>query len=155
MGQPIAPGASMTTLLAVLLALPAAAETSLLAHRPDLQQVIDQASEYVDGLKTLEIARRMEAAPDFTRRLNTVNGCVVHIDTTSMRSNTLRPAHGLGGATLPVAGLYFGGAGIHPGGGVNGMPGRIAAHRVQRFLGKRSAGDPAGRSAMLTAWATG
>ena len=119
------------------------------------QQVIDQASEYVDGLKTLEIARRMEAAPDFTRRLNTVNGCVVHIDTTSMRSNTLRPAHGLGGATLPVAGLYLGGAGIHPGGGVNGMPGRIAAHRVQRFLGKRDAGDPSGRSAMLTAWATG
>lgn len=98
------------------------------------QQIIDQASEYVEGLKTQEIARRMEAAPDFTQRLNTVNGCVVHIDTTSLRSSTMRPAHGLGGDTLPVAGLYFGGAGIHPGGGVNGMPGRIAAHRVQRFL---------------------
>ena len=46
----------------------------------------------------------------------------------------MRPASGLGGDTLPVAGLYFGGAGIHPGGGVNGMPGRIAAHRVMRFL---------------------
>jgi phytoene dehydrogenase-like protein len=78
----------------------------------------------------------MEAAPDFTQRLNTVNGCVVHIDTSAMRSNKFRPAYGLGGATLPVAGLYFGGAGIHPGGGVNGMPGRIAAHRVQRYLGK-------------------
>jgi phytoene dehydrogenase-like protein len=100
------------------------------------QQIIDHASQYVDGLKEFEIARRMEAAPDFSQRLNTINGCVVHIDTTSMRSNTLRPAYGLGGATLPVAGLYFGGAGIHPGGGVNGMPGRIAAHRVQRFLGK-------------------
>jgi phytoene dehydrogenase-like protein len=100
------------------------------------QQVIDQSGDYVEGLKTLEIASRMEVAPDFTERLNTVNGCVVHIDTSTMRSNTLRPAAGLGGATLPVAGLYFGGAGIHPGGGVNGMPGRIAAHRVERFLGK-------------------
>ncbi|GAA7766926.1 dehydrogenase [Cupriavidus sp. SHE] len=107
------------------------------------QQVIDQASEYVDGLRTQEIATRMEAAPDFTRRLNTVNGCVVHIDTTSMRSSTLRPAYGLGGKTLPVAGLYLGGAGIHPGGGVNGMPGRIAAQRVQRFLAKTITDDQA------------
>lgn len=102
------------------------------------QQIIDHASAYVDGLKECEIARRMEAPPDFSQRLNTVNGCVVHINTSSLRSNTLRPAYGLGGATLPVAGLYFGGAGIHPGGGVNGIPGRIAAFRVQRFLGKSS-----------------
>ncbi len=119
------------------------------------QQVIDQASEYIDGLKEFEIARRMEAAPDFTQRLNTVNGCVVHIDTSTMRSNKLRPAYGLGGATLPLAGLYFGGAGIHPGGGVNGMPGRIAALRVQRYLGKserngvRASG---GVAAVLAAW---
>ncbi|MBU9312536.1 NAD(P)/FAD-dependent oxidoreductase [Burkholderia multivorans] len=122
------------------------------------RQVIDQASEYVDGLKEFEIARRMEAAPDFTRRLNTVNGCVVHIDTTTMRSSKLRPAYGLGGATLPLPGLYFGGAGIHPGGGVNGMPGRIAAHRVQRWLGRnerrgtRALGVVA---AVLGAWGIG
>jgi len=122
------------------------------------QQVIDQASQYVDGLKTQEIARRMEAAPDFTRRLNTVNGCVVHIDTSTMRSNTLRPAYGLGGNTLPVAGLYFGGAGIHPGGGVNGMPGRIAAQRVQRFLGKSERSSMSALAiagAVLSAWGMG
>lgn len=100
------------------------------------QQVITQAGAYVDGLDTLEIARRFEGPADFSARLNTVDGCVVHIDTSSMRSSTLRPAAGLGGATLPVAGLYLGGAGIHPGGGVNGMPGRIAAHRVLKYLGK-------------------
>lgn len=107
------------------------------------QQVIDQASQYVDGLKTQEIGRRMEAAPDFTQRLNTVNGCVVHIDTSTMRSSAMRPAYGLGGDTLPVAGLYFGGAGIHPGGGVNGMPGRIAAERVKRYLAKAPTRRPA------------
>jgi len=119
------------------------------------QQVIDQASEYVDGLKEFEIARRMEAAPDFTQRLNTVNGCVVHIDTSTMRSNKFRPAYGLGGATLPVRGLYFGGAGIHPGGGVNGMPGRIAAQRVQRYLGKaerRGTNQSSFVMAILAAW---
>ena len=79
-----------------------------------------------------------KAAPDFTARLNTVNGCVVHIDTTTMRSSTMRPAQGLGGDTLPVQGLYLGSAGIHPGGGVNGMAGRLAASRVNRYLAKKA-----------------
>lgn len=100
------------------------------------QQVITQADEVLPGLKALEIGRRMEAAPDFAARLNVPKGCVVHIDTGATRSSTMRPAYGLGGDRLPVAGLFFGGAGIHPGGGINGLPGRIAAGRVKRYLGK-------------------
>ncbi len=101
-----------------------------------VQQVIDQSEAYTPGLKALEIGRRMEAAPDFAARLNVPNGCVVHIDTGATRSALMRPAFGLGGDTLPVAGLFFGGAGIHPGGGINGLPGRIAAGRVRRFLAR-------------------
>ena len=51
-------------------------------------------------------------------------------------TSMMRPAAGLGGDSLPVAGLFLGGAGIHPGGGVNGLPGRIAASRVNRFLAR-------------------
>lgn len=103
---------------------------------PVTQMVIDQAEDYLPGLKALEIGRRAEAAPDFAARLNVPNGCVVHVDTGASRSSTMRPAYGLGGDTLPVAGLFFGGAGVHPGGGINGLPGRIAAGRVKRYLGK-------------------
>ena len=99
-------------------------------------QVIAQADEYMQGLATLEIGRRVEAAPDLAKRLNVHNGCVVHIDTSTLRTSLMRPAYGLGGDTLPVKGLFLGGAGIHPGGGVNGLPGRIAAGRVQRYLAK-------------------
>jgi phytoene dehydrogenase-like protein len=98
------------------------------------QMVIDQTEDYLPGIKALEIGRRMEAAPDFASRLNLPNGCVVHIDTGATRSSAMRPAFGLGGDTLPVAGLFLGGAGIHPGGGVSGLPGRIAAGRVKRYL---------------------
>jgi phytoene dehydrogenase-like protein len=98
------------------------------------QTVIDQTEAYLPGLKALEIGRRAEAAPDFSRRLNVPNGCVVHIDTGASRTGLMRPAFGLGGETLPVKGLFFGGAGIHPGGGINGLPGRIAAGRVKRYL---------------------
>ena len=109
-------------------------------------QVIAQASQYMDGLDALEIGRRVEAAPDLAKRLNVHNGCVVHVDTSAMRSGAMRPAVGLGGDTLPVAGLFLGGAGIHPGGGVNGLPGRIAAGRVQRYLAKsmKKAARPTG-----------
>lgn len=98
------------------------------------QQVIDHAAGYMDGLKDHEIGRRVEAAPDLAARLNVHRGCVVHIDTSPARSALMRPAAGLGGDTLPVAGLFLGGAGAHPGGGVNGLPGRIASQRVERFL---------------------
>ncbi|WP_249674725.1 phytoene desaturase family protein [Pseudomonas abieticivorans] len=101
-------------------------------------QVTQQLYDYIEGIEGQVIGRHIEAAPDFTARLNTVNGCVVHIDTTTLRSSTLRPAHGLGGDTLPVAGLYLGSAGIHPGGGVNGMAGRLAAQRVSKYLKKGS-----------------
>lgn len=101
------------------------------------QQVVDWAAEYMEGLKELEIGRRLEAAPDLAARLNAPNGCVVHIDTASTRTGGMRPAAGLGGDTLPVAGLFLGSAGMHPGGGINGLPGRIAAGRVGRFLTKR------------------
>lgn len=100
------------------------------------QQVIEQANTYMQGLTTLEIGRRVEASPDLAKRLNVHNGCVVHIDTSSMRSGQNRPVQGAGGEFLPVVGFYLGGAGIHPGGGVNGLPGRIAANRVKRFLAK-------------------
>jgi phytoene dehydrogenase-like protein len=100
------------------------------------QQVIDHSNDYMDGLKTHEIARRVEASPDLAQRFNVHNGCVVHIDTATTRTALMRPAFGLGGDTLPVAGLFLGGAGSHPGGGVNGLPGRIAASRVQRFLAR-------------------
>ncbi|MBR9909216.1 MAG: NAD(P)/FAD-dependent oxidoreductase [Gammaproteobacteria bacterium] len=100
------------------------------------QMLIDQAAEYMDGLKEHEIARNIDVPMDWEKKYNVHNGCVVHIDTMPSRSGGMRPAAGLGGDTLPVAGLYLGGAGIAPGGGVNGLPGRITAARVSRYLKK-------------------
>ena len=99
------------------------------------QMMIDQAAEYMHGLKDYEIARNVDVPPDWAKKYNVHNGCVVHIDTLPTRSGSMRPAAGLGGE-LPVEGLYLGGAGTAPGGGVNGLPGRITAARVSRFLGK-------------------
>jgi phytoene dehydrogenase-like protein len=100
------------------------------------QQMVDFTAKYMDGIKEYEIARRIEASPDLADRLKVHRGCVVHIDTGITRSGLMRPAAGLGSDKLPVDGFFLGGAGIHPGGGVNGLPGRITAARVKRYLKK-------------------
>lgn len=96
---------------------------------PYCDAIIAKAGQYYDGFEG-EIGRWFETCPDRAKRLNVTNGCVTHVDFGSYRSGTKRPAVGLAGADPVVPGLYIGGAGGHPGGGVSGLPGRLAAHRV-------------------------
>ena len=98
-----------------------------------MASVIDHMSEYYDGFQT-EIGRWVETPREREIRLNATNGCVTHIDFGSMRSGTKRPAVGFGGPKPAIPGLFIGGAGAHPGGGISGIPGKIAATRAQRFL---------------------
>jgi len=100
-----------------------------------MKSVLAQLSEFYEGFDS-EIGRFVEAPPDRAARLNVTNGCVTHIDFAASRSGSKRPAFGLGGPEPIVPGFFLGGAGIHPGGGVSGLPGKIAAHRVLRHLKK-------------------
>jgi phytoene dehydrogenase-like protein len=100
-----------------------------------MKSAVAQISEFYEGFES-EIGRFVEAPPDRAARLNVTNGCVTHIDFAASRSGSKRPAFGLGGPEPVVPGFFLGGAGIHPGGGVSGLPGKIAAHRVLRYLKK-------------------
>ena len=100
-----------------------------------MESVLAQIGEFYEGFDS-EIGRFVEAPPDRAARLNVTNGCVTHIDFAASRSGSKRPAFGLGGPEPVVPGFFLGGAGIHPGGGVSGLPGKIAAHRVLRYLKK-------------------
>ncbi|MCZ7671851.1 MAG: hypothetical protein M5U34_34325 [Chloroflexi bacterium] len=42
---------------------------------------------------------------------------------------------GWGQYRTPIAGLYLNGAGAHPGGGVTGEPGRLAAQAILQEMG--------------------
>ena len=100
-----------------------------------MANLIAQMSEFYDGFQT-EVGRFVETPRERETRLNVTNGCVTHVDFGALRSGLNRPATGFGGPKPPVPGLYIGGAGAHPGGGITGVPGRIAARRVQRYLKK-------------------
>jgi phytoene dehydrogenase-like protein len=91
--------------------------------------------EFYDGLDT-EIGRFVETSREREKRLNVTNGCVTHIDFGALRAGVHRPAPGFGGPKPPFPGFLIGGAGAHPGGGVSGIAGRIAANRALRELKK-------------------
>jgi phytoene dehydrogenase-like protein len=48
-----------------------------------------------------------------------------------------RPVSGAAGYDTPIDGLFLGGAGSHPGGGISGVPGLNAARRVVALEGRR------------------
>lgn len=102
---------------------------------PAADAILARASEYYEGFEA-EIGRWVETCPDRAARANVTAGCVTHVDFGSFRSGARRPAVGLGGAAPLAPGLFLGGAGIHPGGGVSGGPGRLASQRVEQWLKK-------------------
>jgi phytoene dehydrogenase-like protein len=97
--------------------------------------ILARAAEYYDGFDA-ELGRWFETCADRALRANLTMGCVTHVDFGSYRSGARRPAVGLGGPKPLVPGFFLGGAGIHPGGGVSGGPGRLVARRVEAWLDK-------------------
>jgi phytoene dehydrogenase-like protein len=90
------------------------------------EAIMRSVSAHLDGLET-EIGRIETSPADFGEQYATPNGSYFHVDMTPLRLAMNRPARGLGGYRSPVEGYYHAGAGSHPGGGVSGWPGRLAA----------------------------
>ena len=97
------------------------------------QAIIARAAEYYDGFEG-ELGRWFETCPDREARTGLTKGCVTHVDFGAQRTGAKRPAFGLGGPGPLAPGLFLGGAGIHPGGGVSGGPGRLVSKRVLDYL---------------------
>lgn len=97
-------------------ALMAAALRRLEAHAPGLRRRIRHAELLMPG----DIAA-LTGAP---------GGAWSHADMTADQLLGLRPAHGIARYRGPVPGLWLSGAGTHPGGGVSGLPGLLAARAL-------------------------
>jgi phytoene dehydrogenase-like protein len=97
------------------------------------KSLVAVAAQHYDGIEELEIGRFVETPADMARRTGSSHGAPpFHVDFALSRLGPLRPALGLAGAKGPVPGLYLGGAGSHPGPGINGAPGRLAARAAIR-----------------------
>jgi phytoene dehydrogenase-like protein len=69
-------------------------------------------------------------ASDFVTHLGLTDGALTHGELTLDQILFMRPIAGLARYATPISGLYLGGAGSHPGPGVVGGAGWLAARAV-------------------------
>jgi phytoene dehydrogenase-like protein len=97
-------------------ALYRSAVTTLEAHVPRLISQI--------------VGREILTPEDFEQRWGLSGGHIFHGEMALDQSWIARPVLGWARYRTPVPGLYLGGAGAHPGGGLTGRPGLLAAQTV-------------------------
>jgi phytoene dehydrogenase-like protein len=98
------------------------------------QAIVNNAARYFDGIADVEIGRQVLTNVEMAARGHATGGNMTHVDMVLGRAGPLRPARGLGGYRTPVEGLYLGGAGSHPGGGITGGPGYVSSRQVIKDL---------------------
>jgi len=96
--------------------------------------VISTIEEFAPGFRQSIVARQINSPLDIERKLNMVGGDIFHGALHLDQLYSMRPVVGSADYRMPLKGLYLGGSGAHPGGGVSGLPGRNSARAVLRDI---------------------
>lgn len=96
--------------------------------------VVDTLVEYAPKLRDLIRFREVLVPPDLEAAYGVPEGSLCHGEMTLDQFFHMRPIPGHARYRGPFAGLYLCGASAHPGGIVNGIPGRNAAREILRDL---------------------
>lgn len=91
------------------------------------RSVLAVLSEHAPELADQIVASALICPPDIERRYNAPGGHWHHVELALDQFWLTRPVAGAARYRLPVDGLYLGGAGAHPGGGISGWNGAHAA----------------------------
>jgi phytoene dehydrogenase-like protein len=92
------------------------------------ERVEEVVESYAPGFRSLVRGRHVMAPPDLEARNSSLVGGALNGGTAQLHQQLVfRPAPGLGRPETPVARLYLASSSAHPGGGVHGAPGAIAA----------------------------
>ena len=98
-------------------------------------KVISQLGEHSPNLTSLIVDHEFLTPLDIESEFGAVQGHWHHGELSIHQSFMMRPLHGAAQYDTPVERLFLCGAGSHPGGGLNGLPGRNAAKRVLELGG--------------------
>ncbi len=93
-------------------------------------RVVAQLDAIAPGFADLVVARRVLTPLDLEREYGLTEGHPMHLEPGLDQWFAWRPLLGSARYQLPVGGLFLCGAGAHPGGGITGMPGFLAAREV-------------------------
>ena len=92
--------------------------------------VVDTLAEYAPNLKSAILHRQVVTPADIERVVGITEGNIFHGELSLQQMFFLRPVPEWAKFRTPVAGLWQCGSGTHPGGGVMGAPGRLAAAAI-------------------------
>lgn len=100
--------------------------------------VMQTLERHMPGLEALTTAREILTPEDLEREWGLTGGHIFHGEPSLDQSWIARPLLGWSRYETPVQRLFLGGAGTHPGGGLTGASGWLAAEAVLRARGGRS-----------------
>ncbi len=101
-----------------------------------VQSVLGVLEQYAPGIGSLVADNELLSPADIEGEYGAVQGHWHHGELALHQSFMLRPLYGAAQYDTPVVGLYLCSAGCHPGGGLTGLPGQIAARRILQQRGK-------------------
>lgn len=99
--------------------------------------VIDWIDRYCPGFRNSVIGKDVLTPVDLERELSLTGGSIFHGALSLDQLYFNRPVRGLANYRTPIKGLYLSGSACHPGGGVTGAVGRLAAQTVLSDLKNR------------------
>src|SRR6266849_5170801 len=92
--------------------------------------VIDTVSEYAPNLKNIILHKQVLTPLDLERDFGLTEGNIFQGELSLEQLFFLRPVSGWARLRTPIKNLYMCGSATHPGGGIMGAPGRLAALEV-------------------------
>jgi phytoene dehydrogenase-like protein len=92
--------------------------------------VVDTLAEYAPNLRRAILHRQVLTPADIEATTGLSEGNIFQGELALQQLFFLRPAVGWAGYRTPIAGYYQCGSSTHPGGGVMGAPGKLAAERI-------------------------
>ena len=92
--------------------------------------VIDTLAEYAPNIKNIVVGRQVVTPLDLERELGLSEGNIFQGELSLEQLFFLRPLPGWAQYRTPIQNLYLCGSATHPGGGIMGAPGRLAAREV-------------------------
>ncbi|MCP5094741.1 MAG: NAD(P)/FAD-dependent oxidoreductase [Chloroflexi bacterium] len=92
--------------------------------------VVDTLSQYIPNLKDIILHRQVLTPVDIEQQIGISQGNIFHGELSLSQLFFLRPAPGYAKYRTPIKGYYQCGSGTHPGGGIMGAPGQLAAFEM-------------------------
>jgi phytoene dehydrogenase-like protein len=92
--------------------------------------VVNQIDEYAPGFKDAILHRQVLTPLDLEQVYGVTEGHLYHAEMALDQVFFMRPIPGRSRYRSPIRNLYLCGSGTHPGGGVTGLPGYLAAKEI-------------------------